>query len=101
MPTTQQHIAARSDTDLIERFTAKAEMMGLDTPGTFVHDNMVKLIQVPVSEGKTITDVHAYAAQHRREYIDATPAPAGADPAAVIDDYLEAAIIAVRGETPA
>lgn len=94
MPTTAAHMAARSDNDLVARLVAQAEMM--DVPADWIMQNIVKLIQVPIADGQTITDVHAFAAQHRREYIAATPDPAGADPAAVIDAYLEAAITAVR-----
>lgn len=99
MPTTAQHIAARSDNDLLARFIAKAEMMP-DVPAEWIQQNIVKLIQVPVAEGKTITDVHAFAAGSREAYIAATPPSPGVNPAAVLDSYLEAAILAVKNPVP-
>lgn len=94
MSTTAEHIAARSDSDLIARFVAKAEMLGIPAPATFINENLVTLIRSEAADGKTIVDVHAYAARAREQYITATPPPAGQDPAAVLDAYLEAAIAA-------
>lgn len=95
MPTTAEHMAARSDNDLIARLIAQAEMMGV--PTDWVMSNLVQLIQAPVTdEGATITSVHAYAAGARAEHIAATPPPPGLNPSAVLDSYLAAAILAVQ-----
>lgn len=100
--TTAQHIAARNDVDLLQRFIAKAEMMGVESPTSFIQNNMAKLISVDIDtsqEGlQTITDVYAYADAIRTEHVAATPPPPGQNPAAVNDPQLEAAILAVQAD---
>jgi hypothetical protein len=98
--TTAQHIAARDDIDLIQRFIAKAEMMGLDAPGSFVQNNIATLISVDIDTAtpglQTVTDVYAYAAGIRQAHIEATPPAPGLNPAAVTDEQIEQAINVVR-----
>lgn len=98
MPTTAQHMNARSDVDLMARFTAMAEMMELPNPAGWVQVNMPKLITQEVENGQTITDVHAYADETRNNYIAATPPPPGLNPGAVLDSHLRTAIEALQSE---
>lgn len=97
--TTAQHIAARNDLDLLQRFVAKAEMMGVESPTALIQNNIAKLISIDVdsaTEGlQTITDVYAYAQGIRDAHIAATPLPPGLNPAAVTDDQIGSAILVV------
>ena len=93
--TTAQHIAARNDSDLKARLVAAAEQAHVDNPVSFVEQNMGKLISTPVDGDTTITTVHAYAADVRRQALDTVPPPPGLNPAAVTDTHLAAAIQAV------
>lgn len=96
--TTTQHMNARGDMDLISRFIAKAEMMGLENPQGLIHNNMAKLVATVVDSDQTVANVHAYAYETRESYIAATPPPAGANLAAVNDSFLEIAINALLAE---
>ena len=93
--TTAQHIAARNDEDLKERLVAAAEQAHIDNPQSFVDQNMGKLISTPVEGESTITTVHAYAADVRRQALEAVPPAPGLNPAAVTDTHLATAIQAV------
>lgn len=97
MPTTtNQHIRAKSDMDLLQRFIAKAEMMNLPNPQAFVQNNLPLLVSQVVEGDDSIADIYAYAAETRDNYIAATPPLPGANLSAVTDDYLEAAISQVQ-----
>lgn len=98
--TTNQHMAARGDTELIARFIAKAEMMGIENPANFIQSKMPQLVTQTAEGAQTIADVHAYADDVRRLYIEATPPTPGSNLAAVTDAYLEAAILAVQALEP-
>lgn len=93
--TTAQHIAARNDTDLVDRLVAAAEQARVDNPAQFVQLNLGRLVSTPVAGDSTITTVHAYASQVRKQLLDTLPPAPGIDPAAVTDDHLHAAIQAV------
>jgi len=95
MATTTQHIAARNDPDLLDRFIAAAEQAGVEDASRIVQTNMGKLVTQPVGDGQVIADVHAFAANAREEYIAATPERAGANLAAVTDAQLASAIAAI------
>lgn len=92
MATTAQHVAARRDEDLIQRFVAAAEQAGQADAEVWVRAHIGALITAPVSGSTTIADVHAYAAGQRKIAVDALPPAPGADPAAVTDEYLAAAV---------
>ncbi|MCC2033060.1 hypothetical protein [Microbacterium allomyrinae] len=96
MATTTQHINARNDPDLLDRFIASAEQADIDNASQWVQANMGKLVGVDVDGGQTVADVHAYAKETRDVYIDATPDRPGVDLVAVTDSHLTAAITAVR-----
>jgi hypothetical protein len=95
MAGTNQHINARNDSDLIERFIAAAEQAGLDNASSWVGNNIGRLITVAIDGNQTVADVHAYADEVRKAYIDATPMRPGKNPGAVTDTHLDDAISAV------
>ena len=74
---------ASKDEDLIDRFVSAAAAIGVENPQTWVHVNMRTLVTKPISSGisETIADVYTYARETR------PPAP-GANPSAVLDDYI-------------
>ena len=98
MDTTAQHIATRDDKDLRERFVASAEQAHIPNPAQFVEMNLGRLISTPI-EGThtTITTVHAYASEIRRQALESVPPEPGKNPAAITDTHLSAAIAAVWG----
>lgn len=94
--TTAQHIAARNDPDLIARLVATAEQLGIDNAQQVVEANLGKLVSVTVDVGgsTSITEVHAYAADVRKDYLaDSRALP----PGAVTDPILTAAVRAGLG----
>lgn len=91
MATLAQHTAARTDDDLITRFIAAAEQLGISNQASmWVEQNKGRLVAVDI-DGTTVSDVHAYAVA---TYVP-TPRP-GENPAAVTDDQIKAAIEAVK-----
>ncbi len=96
MATTTQHINARNDPDLLDRFIAAAEQQGFENASTWIQARMGKLVTQEVDGSQTISDVHAYAENVRKEYIENTPQRPGADLGAVTDAHLVAAIGAVQ-----
>ena len=94
--TTTQHIRAKSDIDLLQRFIAKAEMMGQDNPAGWVQNNLARLITQTAEGTQTVADVYAYADSVREEYIKNTPPAPGANLGAVTDAHMQSAIEAVR-----
>lgn len=96
MTTTEQHINARNDNELLQRFIAKAEMLGVDNPSGWIQSNMPHLINATVAEGQKVSDIFAYAHETRQAYIAATPPLPGANMGAVTDEHLQAAIEAVQ-----
>ena len=93
MATTAQHIAARDDADLIARLVAAAEMADITDADQRVRSNLGSLIAVVVQDGQTVADVHAYAADVRRQYLAADQAlPPGQNPGAVTDAHLATAV---------
>lgn len=99
MATTTQHINARNDPDLLDRFIAAAEQAGVEDASRIVQANMGKLVTQPVGDAQVIADVHAFAATARDEYLAATPDRPGADLARVTDAQLASAIRAVFAPT--
>lgn len=92
MATIAEHIAARNDADLRERFVAAAERAGIDAPAHWVDSLMGRLVDTDIGE-TSVGDVHAYAVAT----YEPTPRP-GQNPAAVTDPQIEAAVASVRGE---
>lgn len=92
MASTTQHIVARGDADLLQRLIAAAEQAGIPSADRWVQQNMGALISAPVQDAQTIADVHAYASAVRAQAVAALPPLPGADPAAVTDAHLAAAI---------
>lgn len=98
MATTADHIAARGDADLLARFIARAEQLGVENASSWVQSHMGQLIGQKIDGNQTVTDVYAYASNVRREYINATPSRPGENMGAVTDSHLGAAIEAVQAE---
>ena len=98
MATTAQHLAARSDPDLLQRLIAAAEMANIPSASTWVQANLGALLGAPVQDNQTISDVRAYADTVRQNAINAIPPAPGLDPAAVTDTHLYAAIQAVSAQ---
>ena len=89
---TADYRAARSDSELLSRFIAQAEMMGIPNAASVVQNNYMTLLNSDVANGSTIAYIYAYAHTSRENYIKATPPPAGVDPAGVLDSYLKTAL---------
>ncbi|WP_102193217.1 hypothetical protein [Microbacterium aurantiacum] len=103
MATTNQHINARNDPDLLDRFVAAAEQANVENASAWVQARMGRLVSVVVEVGgegagddKTVSDVHAYADEVRDAHLAATPARPGANLSAVTDANLTTAITAVQ-----
>lgn len=95
MATTAEHVAARRDTDLFDRFVAAAAQGGVKNPVLWVRENIDALLTAPVSGNSTIAGVHGYASLNYKQELAAMPAaplPPGVNPAAVIDEFLAAAV---------
>ena len=91
MATLAEHIAARNDADLLARFVAAAEVAGIDNPQGWAEAHRGELVAARVDNDHTVSDVHAYAVSTYQ------PAPRpGANPAAVTDDQIKAAVKAVQ-----
>ena len=101
MATTADHMAARSDPDLLARFVARAEQLGVEKASDWVQARMGSLVTQAVDGTQKVTDVYAYAANVRRGYIEATPPRPGENLGAVTDSHLETAIQALyNAENP-
>lgn len=97
MATTADHIAARNDTDLIQRLTAMAEMEDIPSAATWVQNYLGQLVSTPVDEsGQTLADIHAYAAGIRNQAVAALPKAPGLDPSAIIDNHLKSVVESVK-----
>ena len=80
-----------SDTnDLLARFIAAAEVTGIDNPQGWAEQHRGDLVSAKVGD-TTCSDVHAYAVATYKP----TPRP-GANPAAVTDNQIMAAVKAVQ-----
>lgn len=86
MATIADHIAARNDTDLLQRFVAAAERANIPNPQAWAEANRGRLVAADIG-GSTVADVHAYAVAT----YDPPPRP-GENPAAVTDPQIEAAV---------
>jgi len=95
MPTTQQYISAKQDSDLLMRLIAQAEMMKIPSPAEWVQQHLSDLMQAELGPYDTIVSVYAYAKETREAHIAATPPAPGANLGAVTDTHLETAINAV------
>lgn len=91
MATLAEHIAARNDNDLLARFVAAAEVTGIDNPQGWAEQHRGELVAARVDDDHSVSDVHAYAVSTYQP----TPRP-GANPAAVTDDQIKAAVQKVR-----
>ncbi|MFF7293234.1 hypothetical protein ACFY9N_11955 [Microbacterium sp. NPDC008134] len=98
--TTTQHINARNDPDLLDRFIAAAEQAHVDDASRWVQANMGRLVTIDVADGQSVADVHAYAHDIREQHIAATPPRPGANLGAVTDAQLAAAIAVVLPAAP-
>lgn len=90
MATLAEHITARNDADLLARFVAAAEMAGIDNPQGWAEQHRGELVSAKIGD-TTCSDVHAYAVATYKP----TPRP-GANPAAVTDPQIVAAVKAVQ-----
>lgn len=95
MATLAEHIAARSDTDLLARITAAAEVAGIPAAAHWASTHAGQIVSTGV-EGTDLATVHAYAVAT----YEPVPRP-GANPAAVTDAQIEAAVAAVHAEQQA
>lgn len=91
MATLNEHITARNDADLLARFVAAAEMAGIDNPQGWAEQHRGELVAARVDDDHTVSDVHAYAVATYKP----TPRP-GANPAAVTDNQIMAAVKTVQ-----
>lgn len=91
MATIAEHIAARNDNDLLQRFIAAAERAGIESAQYWAEANRGALVKADLGE-TTVADVHAYAVSQ----YEPTPRP-GEDPTLVTDAQIEAAVAVVRG----
>lgn len=98
MATSTQHINARNDPDLLDRFIAAAEQARVPDASAWCQARMGRLVTVTVASAQTVADVHAYAHETRAAYIAATPERPGANLGAVTDAHLAAAISSLRAE---
>ena len=92
--------AAASDPDLLARFDIAALSQGL--PHGWAATNLARLVSVNITDGgqqTSVSDVHAYASNVYEAAIAALPPKPGANPAAVTDTHIYAAIQAVQGGT--
>lgn len=90
MATLNEHITARNDADLLARFVAAAEVAGIDNPQGWAEQHRGELVSAKIGD-TTCSDVHAYAVATYQP----TPRP-GANPAAVTDNQIMAAVKAVQ-----
>lgn len=95
MASIADHIGARNDNDLLARFVAAAEIEGIPNAQQFAERRRGELVSADIG-GTTIADVHAYAVAT----YEPTPRP-GANPAAVTDDQIIAAVQALYAEDQA
>ena len=85
--------AAAADPDLLARITAAAASAGVTNPQAWAQMNALNVVSQPITgEGGTVASVHAYAVAT----YNPPPRP-GANPAAVTDAYIRAAVAAARG----
>ena len=88
--------AAAADPDLLDRITAAAAAAGVTNPQAWAQMNALRVASEPItSDGYTVASVYAYAVAT----YDPPPTP-GANPAAVTDAYIRAAVAAARGSNP-
>ena len=90
----QDVIAASRDKYLVDRMIAAAAEQGHPYPASQIADAAARIVATPITEqGDTIASVYAYAAATYQP----TPEP-GANPAAVLDAHIRAAVAAVLGQ---
>ena len=80
--------SASRDSDLRERFYSAAAEIGIPDPEAWVLNNARQLAASPIADGdqeNSIASVYAFARSNRT-------LPAGADPAAVTDNYIRHAV---------
>lgn len=84
---------AAADADMLERITSAAAAAGVDNPEAWASMNARRIVAQSITEaGDTVASVHAYAVAT----YDPPPTP-GANPTAVTDAYIRAAVAAARG----
>ena len=92
MANTAEHLAARNDNDLLQRFIAVAEQKGVPNAQAWVEANRGRLVATNIG-GTDVATVHAYAVAT----YNPTPRP-GVNPAGVTDTHLADAVAAVLAE---
>lgn len=92
MTTLAAHIAARNDADLLARFVAAAELLGVPDPQTWADMHKGSLVAQSVSDTQKLSDVYAYAVAS----YNPTPRP-GEDGSKVTDEHIMAAVNQVLG----
>lgn len=89
---------AASDPDLLARFDIAALASGL--PHGWAAANLARLVSTTITDGGqeiSVGDAHSYASSVYEAAIAALPPNPGANPAAVTDAHIYAAIAAVQG----
>lgn len=92
MTTLAAHIAARNDADLLARFVAAAELLGVPDPQTWADMQKGSLVAQPISDTQKLSDVYAYAV----ETYSPVPRP-GQDGTKVTDAHIMTAVRQVIG----
>lgn len=93
MTSSSDLIAAAGDADLRARLVALLAASGHQTPAGTVEQRIGQIVAQAIStQGQSIADVHAYTAARRAQAVAALPPAPGADPAAVTDAQLRAAL---------
>ena len=88
--------AAAADPDLLDRITAAAASTGISNPEGWAQMNALRVVSESITpNGDTVASVYAYAVAT----YDPPPTP-GANPTAVTDAYIRAAVAAARGSNP-
>ena len=93
MTTTAQHMAARANSELIERLVAMAEMNHVPNAAAWVQFNLGILISESLTEGgDTIASLLDYALAEYQKAFSALPPLPGSNPSIVTDAFLQMAV---------
>lgn len=95
MTSTAAFIACTTDTDLIKRVQAAAQMAGVANGDQWALANLTAICLHQGTEG-AIVDAYAYARDVRNAHVTATPPLPGVNPGAVTDAMLAEAVTALR-----
>lgn len=99
MVSTNDFIKAQNDQHLMRRFSAAASIAGVEDAQNWAATNYHRLLSFKVDGNQTISDVYAYANSVREDALADIPPEPGNNLAAVTDDYLNAAILALSSSS--